>query len=629
MTCCIKAGLMLGVLEIFIAAPDSGALYTGHYDPVQVTLPIAVAILASYVWLVVSQHAGNALERVKRRIWLGVGGLCMGLGVWAAQLIGMAAFSLPGRTGYDLPTILLAMVPGILTCTLALVLISRVTISIIQLWGASLLLGLGLAAAHYTGMAALRFEGLLRYDLGRFLLSIAVASALFALALWIKSRLRAKLPGWYIQTQIISAVVLGLAVSGMHYAAMAAAYFLRDTDGAMIDTPISVGGLAATALAATSVFSILTLVASYVVQHKMSSARQAYKVIGALVIGWCGVAWWSAAEHYDNLINKLYRQEVAQVNQQLETLNSSINENLRRLAGISQVYAQQEEVVRALRRFGPTVTPSLLGVETRKRQWTQDRILGELSRSLSVAATHLQTDTLMILNAAGDSIAAANYDKPGNNVGTGYAGREYFQRARDGHPGFQYALGWNSKVSGLYYAHPVIDKGRFLGAVVVKRLLSAFSRDINQAQAFITDANGVIVLASSRELKYLTMPDAGADRLSVEVLQKQYGQSKFKPLGILPLRDKRFPAAVHIAGSDEPSLLVSEPLIDARISIYAMRSLREIERLGREKYWYFALLAAAACWSLPFQPSSSTCVHPEEKKLICALQRRRLIRMKA
>lgn len=116
---------------------------------------------------------------------------------------------------------MLSTIPGILASTLAIKIISRREISHLRLVLGGLLIGAGIGAMHYSGMAAMRLNGLIRYDIRLFSLSILVAIALATLALWIKFRLQSWQARWNTWVMIASAAVMGLAVSGMHYTAMA------------------------------------------------------------------------------------------------------------------------------------------------------------------------------------------------------------------------------------------------------------------------------------------------------------------------------------------------------------------------------------------------------------------------
>jgi len=584
---------VLNFLPLVFSPPESSVLYTGNYDPVLVSLSIVVAIFASYASLLVAEHVSSAATAKTRRLWIVVGGLCLGIGIWAMHFVGMLAFNLPCSSSYDATLTFLSTIPAILASTLALKIISRRELSHAQLATGGLLIGAGIGAMHYAGMAAMRLNGLIRYDIKLFSLSILVAIVLATLALWIRFRLRSLQTRWNTLGAIVSAVVLGLAVSGMHYTAMAAAYFIRGDGSSIIDSGISPTFLASIVLASTGVIIVVTIVASYVGRPNLLTFGRSYKLIGLLIVGWGGLAWLSADYYYSRLAANLYQQEVQIAQQQAENVSSNIEESLQMLKGVSQVFSRDDDTHRVLRRFGADVAPSALDYAERKQGWTQDETLGELNNTLSHAAANLGADNIFILNAAGDCIAAGNAHQPGSPVGSNFADRVYFPLARVGQPGHQYAVGRTTNIPGLFYSAPVFEKGRFLGVVVVKRDITHLANWVKQANAFIADANGVIVLAPDKQFEFRTLPNASVAKLSVEKRQLQYKRSVFVPLELRPWGKARYPSAMLVGENDPPLVFASRSLSGDVISIHVPRSLGELVRLDTEKYWLFILLAVA------------------------------------
>jgi NO-binding membrane sensor protein with MHYT domain/PAS domain-containing protein len=584
---------LLSFLHLILSPPDSSLLYIGRYDLVLVSFSVALAIFASYASLQVSQQVAAARSSASRRLWVAAGGLSLGLGIWGMHFIGMLAFSLPCSSSYDASITFLSMVPGIVASMLAISIISRRELSRAKLAEGGLLIGAGIGAMHYSGMAAMRLDGLIRYDAGLFLLSILVAIALGTFAVWIKFRLQEWQSRWSKWAMSASAVVMGLAVSGMHYTAMAATYFIRDGGSPLVTAGIPPAFLSTVVLAATSLIVVTTIVATYIGNRNLASIRRFSKLIGALVAGWLVLAWLSADYYYKDRGKDFYQQELQAGQQHVEQIADNIDGEVQRLKGISLMVSRDKDTQKALIRFGPDTAPSALPYGERKQRWTEDRMFAELNSALLITATHLKADDVFILTAAGDCIAASNALKAGSFVGTNYVDRDYFRQARAGQPGHQYAMGRVSKIPGLFYSAPVLDKGLFLGVVVVKRDLTNFSRWTNPVKAFIADSNGVIVLTPDKQLEFRLLPEAPAARLSPETRLLQYKQATFRPLEISAWRQERYPSAVRIDGSEVPAILVSKLLPEDAITVYVPRPLGELVRFDVERNWLFALLAAA------------------------------------
>ncbi|WP_229496282.1 MHYT domain-containing protein [Massilia polaris] len=195
------------------------------YDPALVALSVLVAIFSSWMGL---QIAGQAsANRAQRSIVLLTGSLALGSGVWAMHFIGMLAFDLCTRVDYDPAITILSLLPSIGASFVALSLIGRKRLGGWALLTGGVLVGAGIGAMHYTGMASMRMNLLLRYDPFMFGLSIAVAVALATLALWVRFGLRS-FSAMLNESRLLllSATVMGLAIAGMHYTGMAAARFV-------------------------------------------------------------------------------------------------------------------------------------------------------------------------------------------------------------------------------------------------------------------------------------------------------------------------------------------------------------------------------------------------------------------
>ncbi|TFW23719.1 PAS domain S-box protein, partial [Massilia arenosa] len=215
--------------QLFAAPADTSMLAYGQYDPVLVVLSLLIAIFASWMGL---QMAGLANDRrVPRAIVLLSGSLALGSGVWAMHFIGMLAFNLCTRVEYDPLITLGSGLPSVAASFVALNLIGRDQLSRWQLLAGGVLVGAGIGAMHYTGMAAMRMSLVLHYDPYVFGLSIVVAVVLATLALWVRYGLRgfaARLGQGRIL--LLAAIVMGCAIAGMHYTGMAAARFAGTVD---------------------------------------------------------------------------------------------------------------------------------------------------------------------------------------------------------------------------------------------------------------------------------------------------------------------------------------------------------------------------------------------------------------
>ncbi|MEH6437409.1 MHYT domain-containing protein [Massilia sp. DD77] len=198
-------------------------MLSGHYEPFLVLVSILVAILASYTALSLAMRVKETHGRAPY-FWIAGGALAMGSGIWSMHFIGMLAFRLPIPIGYDSRITFVSWLLPVVVSGLALWQLRHREIGGRHLaWGA-LLMGLGINAMHYTGMAGMRMDPGITYDPWLFAASVAIAIGASAMALWIAFRLHENLRHPRL-AQGGAATVMGFAIAGMHYTGMAAAHF--------------------------------------------------------------------------------------------------------------------------------------------------------------------------------------------------------------------------------------------------------------------------------------------------------------------------------------------------------------------------------------------------------------------
>lgn len=200
---------------------------TGTYHNGLIALSILVAILASFTALDLASRVSRSEERAAR-FWLGVGAASMGIGIWSMHFIGMLAFQLPIRMGYDIFITAVSLLIAIAVSGFALYTVSRKTLTHPRLALGAILMGAGICAMHYAGISAMRIVPAIRYDPLLLAASIAIAVLASWIALWIAFR-TSRGQRVMRSAKLGAAGVMGIAISGMHYTAMAAARFAPDS----------------------------------------------------------------------------------------------------------------------------------------------------------------------------------------------------------------------------------------------------------------------------------------------------------------------------------------------------------------------------------------------------------------
>jgi diguanylate cyclase (GGDEF)-like protein len=199
------------------------------YNPWLVILSIMVAVSASYVALDLASRVAASQGTRAARYWLAGGALSMGTGIWSMHFIGMLAMHLPIPMAYDVPRTLLSLLIAMVVSGFALKVVGSGTLGSGKLLLGGLLMGGGIAAMHYTGMGAMQVTPSIRYDAIKVGLSILIATAASVAALWIAVQLRAETILSAFWRKAGSALIMGIAIAGMHFTGMAAANFAPDS----------------------------------------------------------------------------------------------------------------------------------------------------------------------------------------------------------------------------------------------------------------------------------------------------------------------------------------------------------------------------------------------------------------
>lgn len=204
----------------------------GTYDFALVAFSYIVAIVASYTVLDLVGRISSSTRRT-RWLWLSFGAFAMAMGVWSMHFIGMLAFSLHVPVAYDLITVVESYLAVLAGSLLSLLVVGRERLDLRHLLGGGFLLAAGIIAMHYLGMDAMQID--ISYNPYYVILSVVIAIAAAITAFWLSFYFRKGNDRGKLWKKLVSGVVMGAAVVGMHYTGMFAADFhLGDRFGSTI-----------------------------------------------------------------------------------------------------------------------------------------------------------------------------------------------------------------------------------------------------------------------------------------------------------------------------------------------------------------------------------------------------------
>ncbi|MBD8071080.1 bifunctional diguanylate cyclase/phosphodiesterase [Bacillus sp. PS06] len=237
-----------GMLKVLI---EEGVL--SSYNIHLVFISILVAIFASYA-------AINLVSRIKAKtiidMWLLLtSSILMGGGIWTMHFIGMLAFHEGISHRYDIGLTIVSFVLPIASSIISFWFIVWHSQRKHNVFLSSGIMGLGIAGMHYTGLESMEIPGEITYEPMLFIISILVGILASMLALFIFSRYRnGKITG-----KISSSIILGIAVSSMHYMGMSAAEITISGHEQTVPSPIDYSSYS-TFIVASGLFFFLVLI---------------------------------------------------------------------------------------------------------------------------------------------------------------------------------------------------------------------------------------------------------------------------------------------------------------------------------------------------------------------------------
>lgn len=160
-------------------------------------------------------------------------------------------------------------------------------------------------------------------------------------------------------------------------------------------------------------------------------------------------------------------------------------------------------------------------------------LVDKVNHHLAALQSTADAAALFLIDTAGTTIAASNWNSSGSFVGQSYRRRPYFEDALQGRRGLFYGLGLTTGIPGLFIAEPVRGDAGIVGVMVVKvsfeTLASTWAKSI--APVVLQDTRGVVFLSSEAEWMYRAEKPLSAEDLDWLNRHGQYGERKeYAPL---------------------------------------------------------------------------------------------------
>ena len=267
--------------NFFQLGPIHGTVMYGHYDLSLVILSYVIASLASYVALDMSAHLRKPTTPLFRLGWLVGGSFVMGSGIWSMHFIGMLAFIMPMQMTYSFFWTGLSMLVAVLTAFTAFLLFTIKNPKTKHYLLIGVILGAAIPTMHYTGMAGMD-NVIIRYQVGLFGLSILIAIIAATAALWLAVKSDHGSFAERARLKLVSALIMGFAIVGMHYTGMFAAVFYHSESMSRVASidptllAVSIGSIVISILLIALLFST----AKYTIDSKLKNKND---LLGAIL----------------------------------------------------------------------------------------------------------------------------------------------------------------------------------------------------------------------------------------------------------------------------------------------------------------------------------------------------------
>jgi NO-binding membrane sensor protein with MHYT domain len=165
-------------------------VYNFSYGLLTPVLGFVMSCLGWFLGLRCTTRARAAQGSARVR-WLLLAAVSIAVaGVWGMHFIAMLGFGIPGQViRYSVPVTILSMLIAVAVVSIGVLIVGFGGDGMVPLLAGSVIIGLGVAAMHYIGMSAMRMPDTMHYGMGLVILSVIIAVITGAVALWAALRL--------------------------------------------------------------------------------------------------------------------------------------------------------------------------------------------------------------------------------------------------------------------------------------------------------------------------------------------------------------------------------------------------------------------------------------------------------
>ncbi len=294
-------------------------------------------------------------------------------------------------------------------------------------------------------------------------------------------------------------------------------------------------------------------------------------LVTLLLVG--GATWWWTEVWQENAAKSAVDRTLRDVNLRLENFVENFERSLRYVQSVPVVIAHE-----------PVVQDTLSDA-------TSDT--AALDAYLDFIAKIMKVDLAFIINTSGLCISSSNASAAGSLVSENFRDREYFTSARNSLPGVQYAVGRRTNIPGLFYSTPIVRDGKWLGVAVVKINVPNIERRIAAKGAFVTDRQGVVIIAADPSWLMKAVPNAPVFALTQEQRRLAYKRDDIEPVPLAQVANEPF--SLRAGPSLAPAVMSRQTLRTEGMAAFVLDSIADLDALRNQQITICAIVYAGLC----------------------------------
>jgi diguanylate cyclase (GGDEF)-like protein len=321
------------------------------------------------------------------------------------------------------------------------------------------------------------------------------------------------------------------------------------------------------------------------------------RMTATLILAMIAIACWIAA---GMLADRMVQQEMTTTARTERQMAASIVDNMAQIIAsdlamsraIPATLAQMDLTQRALAQSRRYASNPAAAEQERRAKWTAHPGLDKVNRFLHDAQGFSGLDSVWLVNDQGYCIASSNSEGPNSFIGVDMSARAYVMRALLGGFAEMYGVGRLSGEPGIFIAAPAYEDGILVGAVIAKVSIDRLRHWVARPGTFVTDENGVVVMAHDGSLENEALPDTPVTRMTPRERLEHYRRDQFPELKVMHVGTQMREAARWLAppiadtffmanGSSLPSLYDERTGLNSGLSAHIVHPLTTWPELCR------------------------------------------------